>query len=61
MHTTETRTYDQDYRLTGITVPAVESWSFSYNADDAWKSQTWDDDITGLTDNLNNAGELTPR
>ena len=23
-----------------------------YHADDPWKSQTWDDDITGLTDNL---------
>ncbi|MGH8414039.1 MAG: RHS repeat-associated core domain-containing protein [Gammaproteobacteria bacterium] len=40
---TDTRTYDQDYRLTSITVPNILSWALGYNADD---------DITGLTDNL---------
>ncbi|MGH8321682.1 MAG: RHS repeat domain-containing protein [Gammaproteobacteria bacterium] len=40
---TDTRTYDQDYRLTSITVPNILSWTLGYNPDD---------DITGLTDNL---------
>ncbi len=40
---TETRTYDEDYRLTSLTVPNTLSWTLGYNADD---------DITGLTDNL---------
>ncbi len=40
---TETRSYDQDYRLTSLTVPNTLSWTLGYNADD---------DITGLTDNL---------
>ena len=43
---TETRGYDQDYRLTGITDPSALSWTLGYNADD---------DITGITDNLNSA------
>lgn len=29
----ETRSYDEDYRVTAITIPAVESWSFAHNAD----------------------------
>lgn len=41
----ETRTYDQDYRLTGITIPirSIDSCTLGYNLDD---------DITGVTDNL---------
>ena len=42
----DTRGYDQDYRLTSITDPNVLSWTLGYNADD---------DITGITDNLNSA------
>ncbi|MGH8414040.1 MAG: hypothetical protein ACRESX_04850 [Gammaproteobacteria bacterium] len=43
---TESRSYDQDYRLTGITVPAVLDWTLTDNADD---------DITAITDNLTSA------
>ena len=46
----ETRSYDQDYRLSGsspinpgILVPGIQSLTFGYNPDD---------DITGITDNL---------
>ena len=41
----ETRTYDQDYRQTGITIPirSIDSCTLGYNLDD---------DITGVTDNL---------
>ena len=39
----ETRSYDQDYRLTGISVPGVLNWSFTDNADN---------DITTINDNL---------
>ena len=42
----ETRSYDQDYRLTGISVPGVLDWTLTPNADD---------DITNITDNINSA------
>ncbi|MHB8425415.1 MAG: RHS repeat-associated core domain-containing protein [Gammaproteobacteria bacterium] len=47
---TETRSYDQDYRLTALTVPTILSWQLGYNADD---------DITGITDNLISADSQT--
>ena len=43
---TESRTYDQDYRLMGITVPGVLKWTFQDNADN---------DITSITDTLNSS------
>ena len=47
---TETRTYDQDYRLTSLTDPNTLSWQLGYNADD---------DITGITDQLISADSQT--
>ena len=46
----ETRSYDQDYRLTGISVPGVLDWTLTPNADD---------DITNITDNINSANSQT--
>ena len=47
---TETRSYDQDYRLTGITVPGVLNWTFQENADD---------DITAITDGITGSNSQT--
>jgi RHS repeat-associated protein len=47
---TETRAYDADYRLTAISVPGIEQWTLTDNADD---------DITGITDTLNSANSQT--
>lgn len=46
----ETRTYDQDYRLTGISIPAVQGLTFGYNAND---------DVTGITDSIRTANTQT--
>jgi len=40
---TQTRTYDTDFRLTSMIAPTVQSWSYSYNANN---------DITTLTNNF---------
>ncbi|HKT32480.1 MAG TPA: hypothetical protein VJS89_08320 [Gammaproteobacteria bacterium] len=45
---TETRSYDQAYRLTSISVPGVAEWTLTDNADD---------DITGVMDNLNSRND----
>lgn len=46
----ETRTYDQDYRLTSISVPAVVAWGYTDNLDD---------DITSIGDGLVSANSQT--
>lgn len=47
---TETRTYDQDYRLTGIAVAGIASWSYTQNPDG---------DITSIADGLISANSQT--
>lgn len=51
----ETRGFDTAYRLTGIhtkngTTPAIQDWSYAYNADDT---------VSGITDNLTSANNQT--
>jgi RHS repeat-associated protein len=41
---TETRTYDQDYRLTGISIPSFQGLGFGYDADN---------NINSVTDSVN--------
>ncbi len=47
---TETRNYDQDYRVTAIAVPNTLSWQLAYNAGD---------DLTSITDELNSSNTQT--
>jgi RHS repeat-associated protein len=46
----ETRSYDLDYRVTGISIPSIQGLTFAYNAND---------DITGITDSISASNTQT--
>ncbi|HEX7965807.1 MAG TPA: RHS repeat-associated core domain-containing protein [Gammaproteobacteria bacterium] len=46
----ETRTYDLDYRMTGISIPSIQGLTFGYNAND---------DITSITDSITTTNSQT--